>query len=78
MLNCVSDDGGRCSALDTKKCTTGCSFYMNKFQKAESDAKAAERLNSLSESKQECIAEKYYAGKMVWRDNEDDYVAFAV
>lgn len=55
-----------CQDTDFAKCHSKCAFYQTAEQKAESDRKCRERLESLPESEQQVIRDKYLNGKKSW------------
>lgn len=66
---CVHCKSGKCVALKNSPCAegkVGCAFHQTEGQKAESDAKWRERMQSMSENDQSYYADKYYGGRKVW------------
>ena len=56
-----------CRALIVTKCTyPDCSFFCTCEQVEAARAKTAERLQTLDETEQLSIADKYYNGKLWW------------
>ena len=66
---CFGLHGARkCDVRVEKNCVgyDNCPFYKSRSQQQEDQAKAYERLNSLSAQMQQYISEKYYGGLMPW------------
>jgi len=60
-------ENGKCKWLNIPACFgASCTYY----KKLDSLTKAYERLSSLPEAKQECIAQKYYGGFRPWRGTD--------
>lgn len=55
------------SPLKVKQCAgEKCKFFQTEKQKAESDRKSRERLESLPEDEQQVIRDRHYHGKKSW------------
>lgn len=55
------------SPLKVKRCAgEKCKFFQTEVQKAESDRKSRERLESLPEDEQQVIRDRHYNGKKSW------------
>jgi hypothetical protein len=81
-LNCFaySPDGYRhgyynnCKATINEKCPgEKCPFYRTPEQAQELRRKANARLASLDKTTQRYIAEKYYNGRMPWRESDENH-----
>ena len=74
MKSCANrkqtEEGFYCAAADYKTCGGGsCAFYITGEAAKASREKADKRLRTLTELEQRCISEKYYQGKMPWKNN---------
>lgn len=67
---------GECKALYTgrhkNRCSgvEGCKFFKSVADMAASEKAKMERLKTLPEEHQYFIADKYYSGKMPWKDDD--------
>jgi hypothetical protein len=60
-------ENGKCKWMNIPVCNSAsCTYYT----KMDSLTKAYERLSSLPEAKQECIAQKYYGGFRPWKGTD--------
>jgi len=60
-------ESGKCKWINIPACCgASCAYY----KKLDSLAKSYERLSSLPEAKQECIAQKYYGGFRPWNGTD--------
>ncbi len=60
-------ENGKCKLMNVPACFgVSCTYY----KKIDSLTKAYERLSSLPEAKQECIAQKYYGGFRPWKGTD--------
>lgn len=65
------DKHGNCAVSETCKCSPTdmtCPFHKTAEEKAASDNRWKERMNALSDDLQQFYADKYYKGKMPWKE----------
>ena len=70
QINCTSLNSDKtCKKLSIKKCAGRiCSFYETAEQAEKSRQKANKRLCSIDADKQAYISNKYYYGRMPWKE----------
>ena len=61
--------GGKCNALNVSQCANyaSCPFYKPMWKANRDAARLNQKLCAMSTVEQQCIADKYYGGKMLWR-----------
>lgn len=62
-------EGNKCRCLDEKYCFGRCVFYKTQEEQEAQIKKVFVRLKRLPYELQLAIADKYYRGKTVWREN---------
>lgn len=68
------DKHGKCAVDDKYKCSPTdmtCPFHRTAEEKVASEALWKERMNALSDDMQLYYADKYYKGKMPWKDSAE-------
>jgi len=66
---CFALRNGKCSVLNTEKCTGKCSFYKTFEESKQDTIKVNKRLSSLDKSTQRHIADTYYKDKLPWLES---------